>query len=109
VSHWAVSSEAATRLATSTFDRLKADPKMGRTEALRQAMLGYLNDKSSPRNAYPAFWAICADRRRRGALTLRLCTAAKKFRRDRVSRAREIGALRAAAKHFCGISGLPPE
>ena len=56
VSHWAVSSEAATRLATSTFDRLKADPNMGRTEALRQAMLGYLNDKSSPRNAYPAFW-----------------------------------------------------
>jgi CHAT domain-containing protein len=56
VTHWAVSSEAATRLATSTFDRLKADPKMGRSEALRQAMLGYLNDKSSPRNAYPAFW-----------------------------------------------------
>ncbi len=56
VSHWAVSSEAATRLATSTFDRLKANPKMSRTEALRQAMLGYLNDKSSPRNAYPAFW-----------------------------------------------------
>jgi CHAT domain-containing protein/tetratricopeptide (TPR) repeat protein len=56
VSHWAVSSQAATRLATSTFDRLKADPKMGRSEALRQAMLGYLNDKSSPRNAYPALW-----------------------------------------------------
>jgi CHAT domain-containing protein len=29
---------------------------MGRAEALRQAMLGYLNDKSSPRNAYPALW-----------------------------------------------------
>jgi CHAT domain-containing protein len=57
VSHWAVDSEAATRLATSTFDRLKADPKLGRTEALRQAMLAYLNDTSSPRNAYPAFWA----------------------------------------------------
>jgi CHAT domain-containing protein len=57
VSHWAVDSEAATRLATSTFDRLKASPKLGRSEALRQAMLGYLNDKSSPRNAYPAFWA----------------------------------------------------
>jgi CHAT domain-containing protein len=56
VSHWAVSSEAATRLATSTLDRLKANPKISRTEALRQAMLGYLNDKSSPRNAYPAFW-----------------------------------------------------
>ena len=50
-------SEAATRLAISTFDRLKAEPKMGRAEALRQAMLAYLNDASSPRNAYPAFWA----------------------------------------------------
>lgn len=57
VSHWAVNSEAATRLSISTFDRLKADPKLGRAEALRQAMLAYLNDTSSPRNAYPAFWA----------------------------------------------------
>lgn len=57
VSHWAVDSEAATRLAISTFDRLKAEPKIGRAEALRQAMLGYLNDASSPRNAYPALWA----------------------------------------------------
>lgn len=57
VSHWAVDSAAATRLTTSTFDRLKADPKLGRAEALRQSMLAYLNDASSPRNAYPAFWA----------------------------------------------------
>ena len=57
VSHWAVNSEAATRLAISTFDRLKADPKIGRAEALRRAMLAYLNDGSAPRNAYPAFWA----------------------------------------------------
>ena len=56
VSHWSVDSEAATRLTTSTFDRLKADPGLGRAEALRQAMLAYLNDRSSPRNAYPAFW-----------------------------------------------------
>jgi CHAT domain-containing protein len=56
VSHWAVNSEAATRLSISTFDRLKADPKLGRAEALRQAMLAHLNDASSPRNAYPAYW-----------------------------------------------------
>ena len=60
VSHWAVNSEAATRLSISTFDRLKSDPKLGRAEALRQAMLAYLNDASSPRNAYPAFWGAFA-------------------------------------------------
>jgi CHAT domain-containing protein/Tfp pilus assembly protein PilF len=56
VSHWAVDSEAATRLAIATFDLLKADPKIGRAEALRQAMLGYLNDTSKPRSAYPGIW-----------------------------------------------------
>ena len=56
VSHWAVDSAAATRLTTSTFDRLKVDPKIGRAEALRQAMLGYLGDTTTPKNAYPAFW-----------------------------------------------------
>jgi CHAT domain-containing protein/Tfp pilus assembly protein PilF len=56
VSHWAVDSESATRLTTSTFDRLKSDPQIGRAEALRQAMLAYLNDHSSPKNAYPAMW-----------------------------------------------------
>ena len=57
VSHWAVDSDAATRLTTSTFDVMKADPKLGRAEALRRAMLAYMNDTSNPRNAYPAFWA----------------------------------------------------
>jgi CHAT domain-containing protein len=56
VTHWSVDSDAATRLTTSTFDLLKADPTLGRAEALRRAMLAYLNDKSSPRNAYPALW-----------------------------------------------------
>jgi CHAT domain-containing protein len=56
VSHWAVNSAAATRLTTSTFDVMEADPTAGRAEALRRAMLAYLNDRSELRNAYPAFW-----------------------------------------------------
>jgi tetratricopeptide (TPR) repeat protein len=56
VSHWSVDSEAATRLTTSTFALMKADPKLGRAEALRDAMLTYMNDRGSPLNAYPAFW-----------------------------------------------------
>jgi CHAT domain-containing protein len=57
VSHWAVNSYAAARLTTSTFDILNADPKLGRAEALRRAMLAHMNDASNPKNAYPAYWA----------------------------------------------------
>ena len=56
VSHWSVASEAATRLAISTFDFIKANPKLGRAEALRRAMLAYMNDATDPVSAYPAFW-----------------------------------------------------
>jgi CHAT domain-containing protein len=55
-SRWSVDSEAATRLTTSTFALMAADPKLGRAEALRDAMLAYMNDKSGLLNAYPAFW-----------------------------------------------------
>ena len=57
MSHWSVDSEAATRLTTSTFALMQADPKLGRAAALRNTMLAYMNDKSTPLNAYPAFWA----------------------------------------------------
>jgi CHAT domain-containing protein/tetratricopeptide (TPR) repeat protein len=57
VSHWAVDSQAAARLATETFGTLKSDPTIGRAEALRRAMLAFLNDPSEERNPYPAYWA----------------------------------------------------
>lgn len=57
VSHWAVDSAAATRLAIATFDKLKESPKLGRAGTLRQAMLDYMSDPSDPKNAYPTYWA----------------------------------------------------
>lgn len=56
VSHWAVDSAAATKLTTTTFDILARDPTLGRAEALRRAMLAYIDDKGEERAAYPAYW-----------------------------------------------------
>ena len=57
VSHWAVESTAAMQLTTATFDILNSSPDLGRAEALRRAMLAYMNDASRPENAHPALWA----------------------------------------------------
>jgi CHAT domain-containing protein len=57
VTHWRVDSLAASRLTTSTFEAMKKDPTIGRAEALRRAMLAYMNDTSNPWTAYPDYWA----------------------------------------------------
>ncbi|GLS46954.1 hypothetical protein GCM10007884_49540 [Methylobacterium brachythecii] len=57
VTHWSAGSEAATRLTTSTFTLLEAQPSLGRAEALRRAMLDYIAQAARPLDAYPAFWA----------------------------------------------------
>jgi CHAT domain-containing protein len=56
VSHWYVSSNAAVKLTTRTFAELKADPKIGRAEALRRAMAELIT-KGVPEYAHPAMWA----------------------------------------------------
>ena len=55
VSHWAVNSEATVKLVTRAFDELKANPEIGRAEALRRSMGALI--ASGDRNAHPANWA----------------------------------------------------
>src|SRR5262249_7759505 len=56
VSHWRIDFQAAARMPTSTFDIMKSNQAIGRAEALRRAMLAYLDDRSNIWNAYPGFW-----------------------------------------------------
>jgi CHAT domain-containing protein len=55
VSHWYVDSDATVSLVTSAFQYLKAQPAMGRAEAMRRASLALI--ASGGRNAHPANWA----------------------------------------------------
>jgi len=56
VSHWYVNSDAAVKLTTRAFDELKANPKIGRAEALRRSMAELIT-KGEPEFAHPAMWA----------------------------------------------------
>jgi CHAT domain-containing protein/tetratricopeptide (TPR) repeat protein len=56
VSHWAVASEPTVELITKAIAELKADPKIGRAEALRRSMLSMI-DSGKDYEAHPAFWA----------------------------------------------------
>jgi CHAT domain-containing protein len=57
VSHWNIDSKAAAHIASRVFAILREQPNMGRSQALRQAMVDYLRNESDPLNAYPARWA----------------------------------------------------
>ena len=56
VSHWEVGSDAAVKLTTRAFAELKANPKIGRAEALRISMHDLI-DKGTPAEAHPSQWA----------------------------------------------------
>lgn len=54
VSHWYVDSEATVELITKAFAEMRAQPGMGRAEALRRAMLALID--GGGRMAHPANW-----------------------------------------------------
>jgi CHAT domain-containing protein len=55
VSHWYVNADAAVKLTTKAFAELKADPNIGRAEALRRSMVE-LMQHGAPEDAHPAAW-----------------------------------------------------
>ncbi|WP_063993079.1 CHAT domain-containing tetratricopeptide repeat protein [Bradyrhizobium sp.] len=65
VTNWSVHSQSARQLVTDLFKRQADDPKLSRSEALRQAAMalvdgpGYLNSEGRPEFTYahPLFWA----------------------------------------------------
>lgn len=58
VSNWPVFSDAAAEVTTRMIERLRADPALRRSEALRLSMLDLLDDGSMPEHmAHPAAWA----------------------------------------------------
>jgi CHAT domain-containing protein len=57
VSHWPVESEPAVKLMTTMFAALAENPKLTTAEALRQAMLATMDDRTNPEWANPTSWA----------------------------------------------------
>jgi CHAT domain-containing protein len=57
VSHWPVYSDAAAQLLDKTFAELRNNKTMGRSEALRRAMVNLIEDARQEDNPHPAIWA----------------------------------------------------
>ena len=56
VSHWAVNSEAAVKLITASVGETARDRRVGRSEALRRAMLAII-DNGAKDEKHPSYWA----------------------------------------------------
>jgi tetratricopeptide (TPR) repeat protein/CHAT domain-containing protein len=57
VSHWPVYSDAAVQLLDQTFAELRQDRTIGRSEALRRAMIVLMDDPRQEDNPHPSIWA----------------------------------------------------
>jgi CHAT domain-containing protein len=52
-----VRDDAAARLTTGTLSRIGEDATIGRSQALRQAMLSLMEDENDQSLAHPSAWA----------------------------------------------------
>jgi CHAT domain-containing protein len=57
VSHWPVVSEATVPLITAMLREYEANPKFGKPQAQRKAMLDLMNTPDHPDYAHPLYWA----------------------------------------------------
>jgi CHAT domain-containing protein len=57
VSHWAVDSAATVRLTTTAMHAMSREKGMGRAQAMRNSMLGMIDDKGKPALGHPTYWA----------------------------------------------------
>ncbi|MFY0611317.1 MAG: tetratricopeptide repeat protein [Hyphomicrobiaceae bacterium] len=57
VSHWPVRSDAAVALTTRAIATIKGNPSIGRSAAMRRAMLSVIADRSIEGAAHPEVWA----------------------------------------------------
>jgi CHAT domain-containing protein len=56
VSHWPVNSDAAVKLTTKAFAELRANPKIGRAEAMQRSMIDVITHGTDD-EVHPAYWA----------------------------------------------------